>query len=96
MFSSFVFILSCIKNSRVKGTLKTNVNLIKQQDMTDGARVPINTSLGVQWDVGRRVSPPIVLTARSNQLRIRFTEGLGGLWGIWCKQSQALEETVGG
>ena len=64
--------------------------------MTDGARVPINTSLGVQWDVGRRVSPSIVLNARSNQLKIRFTEGLCGLWGIWCKQSQALEETVGG
>lgn len=49
MFSSFVFILSCIKKKgRVKGTLKTNVNLIKQQDMTDGARVPINTTLGVQ------------------------------------------------
>lgn len=36
------------KKNRVKGTLKTNVNLIKQQDMTDGAQVPINTTLGVQ------------------------------------------------
>lgn len=95
MFSSFVFILSCIKNSRVKGTLKTNVNLIKQQDMTDGARVPINTTLGVQWDMGRRFSPSIVLNARSNQLKIRFTEGLCGLWEIYCKQNQVLEEAVG-
>ena len=47
-FFSFVFILSCIKNSRVKRTLKTNVGLIKQQDMTDGAPVPISTTLGVR------------------------------------------------
>ena len=35
------------KKSRIKRTFKTNVDLIKQQDMTDGAPVPISTILGV-------------------------------------------------
>lgn len=68
MFSSFAFILSCINNSRVKRTLKTNVDLIKQQDMTDGARVPISTTWGV-WQDMWGVFPIDVFNTRLNQPR---------------------------
>lgn len=68
MFFSFSFILSCIRNSRIKRTLKTSVDLIKLQDMTDGARMPINTTLDVCWDM-QRDFPHRLSSVPVNQLR---------------------------